>query len=73
MAEPANHPNIEAILAAKTASEAYQIVESVFYLYAPEGIGRSKLAAHVERYLGVPTTARNYRTVEKIVAMLNDD
>ena len=40
--------------------------DSVFFLHAPEGVGRSKLAATAERHLGVTVTARNYRTVEKI-------
>lgn len=50
----------------KNATERYQIVDNVFYLHAPDGIGRSKLAAGVERCLGVPVTARNWRTVTKI-------
>jgi len=44
--------------------QAYSKV--VFYLHAPDGIGRSKLAASAERLLGVPLTARNWRTICKI-------
>jgi uncharacterized protein (DUF1697 family) len=43
----------------------------VFYLHAPEGIGRSKLAANTEKVLGVATTGRNWRTVRKVMAMAN--
>jgi len=47
------------------------LTDRVFYLNAPDGIGRSKLADYVEKYLGVTTTARNFRTVEKLMTMLD--
>jgi uncharacterized protein (DUF1697 family) len=43
----------------------------MFYLCAPEGIGRSKLAANAEKLLGVPMTDRNWATVRKIIEMAN--
>ena len=55
-------------LAAPT--EDYVLTEAAFYLRAPEGIGRSKLAAKVEQCLGVEATARNWRTTGKIDEML---
>ncbi len=58
---------------AKAADEEYAISKRVFYLHAPSGIGRSKLAMNAEKYLGVVTTARNYRTVERLSAMLSED
>ena len=45
--------------------------EQKFYLYKPEGFGRPKLAARVEKLLGVPATARNWNTVLKL-AQLSD-
>ena len=48
-------------------SEQYSLIGSVFYLYAPDGIGRSKLAAKVEGCLGVGLTARNLNTVRKVL------
>jgi uncharacterized protein (DUF1697 family) len=69
LAEPPSDANVEALNAVKTATEAYQITGGVFYLHAPDGIGRSKLAATAERHLGVVTTARNYRTVDKLRLM----
>jgi uncharacterized protein (DUF1697 family) len=42
----------------------------VFYLHAPDGIGNSKLAANAEKYLGVVTSARNYRTVDRLLSMV---
>ncbi len=56
--------------AAKKPNERYAIDGDVFYLHAPDGIGRSKLAGLVERALGVKTTARNGATVAKLVEML---
>jgi uncharacterized protein (DUF1697 family) len=56
----------------KADSEEFELQGDVFYLYAPEGIGRSKLAAQVERQLGVPVTARNWRTVTKLLEMMRD-
>jgi uncharacterized protein (DUF1697 family) len=51
-------------------SEAFRLTDSAFYLHAPDGIGRSKLASSVERCLAVPATARNLRTVSKIRSLL---
>ena len=45
------------------------LADGVFYLRAPDGLGRSKLAANVEKILGVPATARNWRTVRKVMEM----
>jgi uncharacterized protein (DUF1697 family) len=44
----------------------------VFYPHAPEGVGKSKLAARAEKLLGVPMTDRNWRTVCKIMEMVGD-
>jgi uncharacterized protein (DUF1697 family) len=38
-------------------------------LHAPDGIGRSKLAAKIEKTLGVPTTARNWNSVTKLLRL----
>ena len=58
------------IEALKMPSESYQLSGKVFYLHAPDGIGRSKLAAKIENCLGVSTTARNLNTVNKIAQLL---
>jgi len=44
----------------------------VLYLYAPDGIGRSKLAAKIDRHLGIATTARNWRTITKLLEICKD-
>jgi uncharacterized protein (DUF1697 family) len=63
-------PDLGHLAAIKSDSEKFKLVENVFYLYAPDGIGRSKLAAKVERYLGVPVTARNWNTISKLDSMV---
>ncbi len=70
LAEPASNPDIKAIENAKSPTESYKLTPTVFYLHAPDGIGRSKLAASAEKYLGVVTTARNCRTVDKLWSMV---
>ena len=67
----AEKPDLEKLTAIKANTEKYQLIKNVFYLYAPDGIGRSKLAAKVEQCLGVPVTARNWNTVSKLVAMVD--
>ena len=54
----------------KSDRERFALEDKVFYLHAPEGIGRSKLAANIEKLLGVTATTRNWRTVRKVMAML---
>ena len=63
------NPDLASLEAIKTETEQFALMGKVFYLYAPEGIGRSKLAAKVERALGVPATARNWRTVSTVLEM----
>jgi uncharacterized protein (DUF1697 family) len=67
--EPKN-PDLAALQELKQDNESFELIDKVFYLHAPDGIGRSKLAEKVERHLGQPTTARNWRTVSKILEML---
>lgn len=52
-------------------TEEYKLVNNVFYLYAPNGIGRSKLVANLESCLGVAVTGRNLNTVKKLEEMVN--
>jgi uncharacterized protein (DUF1697 family) len=65
---PAN-PDLKTLENIKKENERFNLKGKIFYLHAPEGIGRSKLAASAERLLGVSMTSRNWRTVCKIVAL----
>ena len=73
LAEPATDPDLAALDAVKSATEEYALTDHVFYLHAPDGIGRSKLAANAEKILGVTMTGRNFRTVEKLMAIAAAD
>jgi len=62
-------PDIESLNQVKSPSERFHLADRVFYLHAPDGIGRSRLAARAEKLLGVPATGRNWRTVLKLRAL----
>ena len=64
------NPDLEMLDSLKKDNEQFKLIDRVFYLHAPDGIGRSKLAERAERALGVAATARNWRTVSKIMAMV---
>jgi uncharacterized protein (DUF1697 family) len=61
--------DIDGLEKIKSTSENFELIEQVFYLHAPDGIGRSKLAARVEKLLGVPATGRNWRTAQKVLEL----
>jgi uncharacterized protein (DUF1697 family) len=60
-------PDLDTLERMKADSEEFVLKDNVFYLHAPDGIGRSKLASQAERALGVSATARNWRTVTQIM------
>ncbi len=69
LADPPANPDLKTLDRLKQDNEQYHLNGKVFYLYAPDGIGRSKLAAQAEKALGVTATARNWRSVGKIMAL----
>jgi uncharacterized protein (DUF1697 family) len=69
LASAPNSPDLKKLESLKVESERFQLTGNAFYLHAPEGIGRSKLAASTERLLGVSMTDRNWRTVCKLMEM----
>jgi len=70
LAEKPTAPDVARIRDRQYLSEQFTLTDDAFYLHAPEGIGRSKLANEVEKCLGVPATARNWRTVRKLMEMV---
>ncbi len=62
-------PDLAALEEIKAGNERFALIDKVFYLHAPDGIGRSKLAEKVGRGWDVSITARNWRTVTKINEM----
>ncbi|MBO6505046.1 MAG: DUF1697 domain-containing protein [Kordiimonadaceae bacterium] len=52
-------------------SEEFTLTDSVFYLHAPDGIGRSKLVAKMAQHIPTEMTVRNLRTVLKLQELAN--
>lgn len=69
LASMPKNPDLDALGNIRSERERFVLKDGIFYLHAPEGVGRSKLAANVEKLLGVPMTGRNWRTVSKVLAM----
>jgi uncharacterized protein (DUF1697 family) len=63
------NPDLQKLESLKKSSERFCLIDRIFYLHAPEGVGRSKLAANSEKLLGVPMTDRNWNTVRKLKEM----
>nr|WP_231710322.1 DUF1697 domain-containing protein [Roseibium limicola] len=60
---------VEPIEKVRAATEQIHLGDRAFYLRAPDGIGRSRLVSRIDRLLGVPTTARNLKSVSAIAAL----
>jgi len=69
LASAPQKPDLAALQGLASARERFALIDRAFYLHAPDGIGRSKLAARVEKPLGVAATARNWSTVLKVAEM----
>ena len=63
-------PDLSSLEELKAENERFELIDDVFYLHAPDGIGRSKLAERAGRGWNVSITARNWRTVTKIMEMV---
>ena len=63
------NPNLDLLESIKRNNERFELRNKFFSLHSPDGIGRSKLAAQVEKSLDVSVTSRNWRSVAKILAM----
>ena len=72
LSEPPQAPKLDVMNELKTKSEQFAFKGKVFYFYTPDGFGISKLATRVDRLLGVETTARNWRTVGKLLEMTRE-
>ncbi len=69
LASPPKKPDLKKLESLKKDSERFCLIGNIFYLHAPAGFGRSKLAASSERLLGAPMTDRNWNTVCKLREM----
>lgn len=69
LADPAA-ADMDGLDSRKGPGEEFTLADDAFYLKAPDGIARSKLANDVEKLLGVEGTGRNLNTVRKLMEML---
>jgi uncharacterized protein (DUF1697 family) len=60
---PAKSADLELLEGLKADDEEFTLTDEVLYLYAPAGIGRSKLAEKIGRAIKADMTARNLNTV----------
>jgi uncharacterized protein (DUF1697 family) len=65
--EAPKKPNLKPLDAIKAKTESFALKGNVFYLYTPDGFGKSKLGGSAEKLLGVDATARNWRTVKTLL------
>jgi len=59
----------KAMRALARKSDDFALIGTIFYLHTPEGFGNSKLADKLAKFLPVDMTARNLRSVTRIVDM----
>lgn len=64
--------SVRALAETAARGEALELDGKVLYLYTPNGFGTSKLAGRAERILGVDATARNWRTVTRVLEMATE-
>lgn len=69
LAKQATTPDLKKLAQLQRDNERFTLHKQIFYLYTPDGIGRSRLAASVEKSLGVTVTARNWNTVCKLLEL----
>jgi uncharacterized protein (DUF1697 family) len=60
------------MLAINVGPEELRLEKRDLYIYFPDGAGRSKLPAVLQRTLKIPATARNWNTVVKLLAMAEE-
>ena len=63
------NPDLDLLESIKQNNERFKLIDKLFYLHSPDGIRRSKLAARIEKSLGVSMTARNWRSACKLLDM----
>jgi len=69
LARPAKNADMEKIESLKAENERIVLTNYAAYAHLPNGVWKSKLAANLEKCLGVPATARNWRSAGKILEL----
>lgn len=50
--------------------DALVVRDRIAYLHAPQGFARSRIATRFDRSIGVPTTARSWTAVQRLLALV---
>lgn len=69
LASSPKKPDVSQLGKLKLSSESFKVIGKVIYLHAPDGIARSKFAAGIGKTLRVDATARNWRTISKLLEL----
>ena len=72
LASAPKSPELANLEKVRQAGEQYSLKGQVFYFWAPDGVGRSKLFSRIEKSLEVSGTARNWRTVCKLLELARE-
>lgn len=70
LAKPDPTADLDGLRELATQGEEFVLTDAVFYLHTPNGFGRSKLVERLHRFIGAETTARNFRSVTAIRALV---
>jgi uncharacterized protein (DUF1697 family) len=73
LASTPKNPDLIGLERIRKANEQFTLKGKVFYFHAPDGVGKSRLFARIEKLLGAVGTARNWRSVCKIKEMVDQE
>ena len=74
LAERAPASAIKSLDPDKWIPDKFEVRGSEIYLFLPNGMGKSKMSiAFFEKKLGIPSTARNWNTVNKLREMVEEE
>ncbi|GIQ86187.1 protein of unknown function DUF1697 [Kipferlia bialata] len=63
---------IQRVEARKAPSESISVIGSVAYIHTPDGLATSNMARAIPKDMGVDVTARNTRSVSKIITLAEE-
>jgi len=73
LADPPKASSVAGLDHARSAPDAFQVLGQEIYLHLPNGMGRTKLTnAYFDSKLSTTCTARNWATVQKLSAMMEE-
>jgi uncharacterized protein (DUF1697 family) len=64
-------PDLDSLARLDAGREAFRLHGGVLYLWTPDGFADSVVRSRIERCLGVAATARNWRTVNELLKLLD--